>query len=671
MSAVYPSRMKHYRRPRRAVRIAAAWLGVWLGSSQAASANDGEATDAVRGEFRAAYAAASAGGDLEVRDSESLRAYVLYPYLRAARIDRALTRAQGAWHEADAAAEAFLSETDSAPVARTLRRAWLTSLARRTSWQAFLEHYDARVASTALECERFNARIALGDTGDLADAIRARWLTGQRLPSECEPAFQWLRGQRGLPDELVAQRAALLLDNGQAAFARVIAARLPADVAAPLLERADFVENPSRTLDAMLRNPGRAVSAPVVLEAWTRLTRNAPQDALEKYAALAELMPTREHEHGLALALAKGLAWDRRPEALRYFERVPRGALDRIGREWWARAALWAGDWDEVRAAIAAMPTDEQTDWPWLYWAGRAAEQGGDADEARALFTAALAGDNYYSAMAAARLDERVIPRLEPIPLDAAAVESIAARDAFQRVRELVLVGLRELATNEWRSAYAALPEQLQLQAVHLAAQLEIYDVAVATATSHGRFNDYALLYPRPHADAVAAAVKLTDVEPPLLYGVMRQESLFRTDAASSAGALGIAQLTPGTARDTARRWELPAPQRSELFDPAVNITLAAAHVAELLRRFDSALPVAVGAYNAGEAAARRWLPDKSVDSDVWIENIPYNETRAYVRRVLWHSLVYRWLETGEPQSTRDWIGTIAGARPGAERERG
>ncbi len=360
------------------------------------------------------------------------------------------------------------------------------------------------------------------------------------------------------------------------------------------------------------------------------------------------------------MPLAKGLAWDRRPEALDYFARVPADSLDSVGREWWARAAMWSGDWDEVSAAIATMSPKEQADWPWLYWAARAAEQRGEKDTARTLFTAALAGDNYYSAMAAARLGERVVPRLEPIPLDAAAVESIAAADAFLRVRELVLLGLRELATSEWHYGYALLPEPQRLQAIHLAARWGIHDVAVAMATSHGRFNDYTLLYPRPHADAVAAAVKLTDVEPHLLYGVLRQESLFRADAASSAGALGIAQLTPATAQETARRWKLPAPRRTDLFDPAVNITLGAARVAELLERFDAELPVALGAYNAGEAAAARWLPPRAVDSDVWIENIPYNETRAYVRRVLWHSLVYRWLETGQPQSARDWLGEIA-----------
>jgi soluble lytic murein transglycosylase len=618
---------------RRTIVLAAA--AVLTALAVATPARAASADDAVRTEFRAAYAAAAAGNDAAAADSAALRGYLLYPYLRAARIERRLARAAGTWHEADGEAEAFLAEAGDAPVAKTLRRAWLTSLARRASWEAFLAHYDGAVATTALECQSFNARIARQETAGLAGAVRARWLTGQRLPTECEPAFQWLRGQGELPNELVAQRAALLLDNGQAAFARVIAARLPAEMAAPLLERADFVESPARALDAALRD-GRAAPAPVVLEAWSRLARNSPADALARYDAVAELVPAREQKHELALLLAKGLAWDRDSEALDYFARVPREAL--------------------------AMPAGQQTDWPWLYWAARAAAESGDADSARTLFTAALAGDNYYSAMAAARLDQRIVPRLEPIPLDAAAVESIAESLPFRRVRELTLVGLRDVATSEWRHAYSALPAEAKLQAVHLAARWEIHDVAVATATSHGRFNDYSLLYPRPHADAVAAAVKLTEVEPQLLYGVIRQESLFRADAASSAGALGLAQLMPGTARATARRWQLPAPQRADLFDPNVNITLAAAHVAELLQRFDAALPVALGAYNAGEAAAARWLPEDAVDSDVWVENIPYNETRAYVRRVLWHSLVYRWLETGEPQSTRSWVGKISGA---------
>jgi soluble lytic murein transglycosylase len=631
---------------------------VTLCSTAAAQPTETEARDAaLRKQFVAAYEAANAG--IVAGDDAALRGYALYPYLQAARLERALARAEGPWHETDAATEAFLAEAGRAPVAQALRRAWLASLARRASWAAFIAQFDAATATATLECQYFNARIAEQDTAGLAEAIRVRWLTASRLPSECERAFQWLRAERGLPDALVAQRVALLLDAGNAAFARVIAARLPKDTAAPLLERAAFIENPSRMLDALVGDPSRAVPAGTVLEAWSRLTRAAPDAALARLTALRERMAASEQAHELARALALGLAWDRRPEALDHFASVPRSLLDDLDLEWWARAAMWAGDWDVVRTAIAAMSTEHRAESAWRYWAARAAEESGEGAAANALYSALRGDDNYYSAMAAAHLGERVTPQLESIPFDADQVATIAATETFRRVRELTLVGLRELATMEWRYGYASLPEQQRFQAVQLAARWEIYDIAVATATSHRLFNDYTLLYPKPFADDVAAAVKLTNVEPHLLYGVLRQESLFRADAASSGGALGVAQLTPQTARETARRWKLPAPTRADLFDPRINITLGAARFAELLEQFDEQLPVALGAYNAGAGAAARWLPQRSTDSDVWIENIPYNETRAYVRRVLWHSVVFAWLETRRPQSTVDWLRQI------------
>ena len=632
----------------------------WLAASVAAvaSADTEGAEAAVREQFRLAYAAAAIG--VETADDDVLRGYALYPYLRAARLERALAGAQGA--DADAAAAEFLAQAGDAPVASIVRRALLQSLARRASWQAFLDQYQEQAATPQLECFELNARIALEQNNNLTEDIRARWLSAYRLPTECEPAFQWLRAQGGLSVELVARRVELLLDAGEASFARTVAARLPAETAAPLLQRAQFIEAPARMLDAFVRDPGQEVPPAVVLDAWSRLARNAPDEADARYRALFDRLPSRNDAGALAQPLAKGLAWSRKAGALDYFARVPSGTLDPVGREWRARAAMWAGDWGEVRAAIAAMRPAEQADWPWLYWAARAAEERGDEAAARTLYRAALPGDNYYSAMAAARLGERVVPRLEPIPLDAAQVDNIAAADAFRRVRELTLTGLRDLATIEWQYGYRLLPEGQRLQAIHLAARWEIYDVAVAMATSHGRFNDYKLLYPRPHDAEVAAAAKLADVDADLLYGVLRQESLFRTDAASAAGAYGIAQLTPATARETARRWSLPAPSRADLFDPQISITLGAARLAELEKRFGSELPLALGAYNAGEAAVTRWLPPHAMDSDVWIENIPYNETRSYVRRVLWHGLVYRWLETGQPQNTGAWLATIASA---------
>jgi soluble lytic murein transglycosylase len=137
---------------------------------------------------------------------------------------------------------------------------------------------------------------------------------------------------------------------------------------------------------------------------------------------------------------------------------------------------------------------------------------------------------------------------------------------------------------------------------------------------------------------------------------VIRQESLFRTDAVSTAGAVGLAQLIPETARRVARTWRQPVPAAADLFDPAVNITLGAAHLRDLVNRFNKQTVVALAGYNAGGNAADRWLPPAPIDADIWIENIPYNETRDYVQRVLWHSVVFGWLDSGRGENVEKWL---------------
>jgi soluble lytic murein transglycosylase len=608
----------------------------------------------LRARFRAAYAAADSSVDA-VDDAE-LRGYMLYPYLRAARIERALAGPERAWSAADDAALALVAEHGAAPAARAVHRSWLASLARRELWQAFLDHYDPAVATVAIECRYWTALIERGTAAELVPVVTARWLTPYRLPPDCEPAFQWLRTQGALTNELIEQRVELLLDNGHTAFARTIARRLPPEASGPLIERADFIDTPAPMLDALFASPERSVDAVAVRDGWARLARNEPEEALARFAALSARAASADDAAEFSLRLALGLAWDRRAEALEYFARVPATAFDDRAREWQARAAMWAEDWDVVAEAIAMMSEPRRAEPAWGYWAARAAQGRGDEEEAESLYGAILDTDNYYSAMAAMRLGERVVPRQTPFPADAVTIDAIATRAPFQRARELSLVGLRDLATVEWQYGYAELTADERPQAIHLASNWELYDVAVATATSFGVYFDYELLYPRPYHDEIAAAAKLTDVDRTLLYGVLRQESLFRPDVASPAGALGVAQLTHATARSTAQRWNLPAPKRADLFDAGIGITLGAARLADLLVQFDAELPAALGAYNAGHAAAARWLPEKPIDSDVWIENIPYDETRAYVRRVLWHSLVFAWLETGRAQHPRSWL---------------
>jgi soluble lytic murein transglycosylase len=278
---------------------------------------------------------------------------------------------------------------------------------------------------------------------------------------------------------------------------------------------------------------------------------------------------------------------------------------------------------------------------------------------ARQLYTSVLTDDNYYSAMAAARLEQPVVPHPEKLVVDRTQLREIGQLPAFERARELLLSSLRREAMSEWQFGYESLSQNARKQAIHLAADWGWYEQAVATASQLRIFNDYALLYPRPFDSEVRAAARLTQLEPELIYGVLRQESLYRTDAVSSAGAHGLLQLLPATARRTAQHWKRPKPRDSDLFNPSINVALGAGQLRMLIDRFGGQTAVALAGYNAGPAAAARWLPTDSVDPDIWVENIPFNETRGYVQRVLWHSVVFAWLRSGEAQRTDAWLARI------------
>jgi soluble lytic murein transglycosylase len=604
--------------------------------------------------------AARTAADDEKADSEALRTYPLYPYLQAARIKRALDSASNDLGTADQRAETFVAYYEREPVGRDLRNTWLESLASRQQWERFLKYYRGAAASDSLRCQSFTARIALGQTQDLTRDIAQQWLTPSSLP-DCEQAFEWMRAQNALTPELIEQRVRRALDNNNPNFARQIAASLPADQAAPLLRWAALLENPQKQIDALIASPALQVEPKAQLAGWTRLARADRDGAMRRYESFVRARKlTDETASPYALALALALSWDRSPDALSYFKRVLPQDFDETAREWHARAAMWAGDWKLLGNIIAAMPEQQRSSARWRYWTARATEKNGDPKLARQLYESVLVDDNFYSIMAAARLDRPLAPHPEKLVLDQAQVERMEQLPPMVRARELLLLDMRREAAREWSFGFEELVEPARSQAIHLAARWGWYDQAIATASTQRVFNDYELLYPQPYDAEVLSAAKLTGLRPQLIYSVMRQESLYQRDAMSSAGARGLLQMLPETARRVARRWKRPRPSADDLFNPVINVPLGAANLRTLVDRFGGQTIVALAGYNAGPNAAARWMPDESLDPDVWVENIPYNETRNYVQRILWHNVVFSWLKSGEPQKVDGWLVRIA-----------
>lgn len=635
-------------------------IAMLLTAASLVAASDSETE--VRREFRLAYASTI---PIPEQDSAALRGYILYPYLQAIRLQRALNQPGHDTYSLDERIGEFLTQQQGLPVVRELRRAWLLDLAARQQWGAFLAYFSADTNDIELRCWQATAWLAsdasVAQFSVLRQSLPKFWLSPARLPTACNAPFDWARNQNLITPALVEQRARLVLQSGNTEFARELATTLPDKQGESIRQWAILIEKPQQAFDALIATPGIVVEDSILQDAWLRFARKDPDAALARYTGLIKSREfSGESASPYAQSLALSLSWSRRSESLVYFARVMASDKTDQSYEWHARAALWAGDWHLVAQVITAMPETLKTQARWRYWLARAQQQIDQPDSARTLYLGLIANDdNYFAAMAAARLGVRYEPHAHPIAVVQSDVQYVDAQSVMQRMRELVQVNLRQYAMTEWNALVSSWPAQQQLAAARLVRDWGWYEQTISVTARLGQYNDYQLLYPSPYTVPVEQAARLSGLTTDLIYGQMRQESLFRPDALSSANAHGLLQLLPATARTTAKQFKLPPPTDADLFNPEINAPLGAAYLKSLVNSFDGQILLALAAYNAGTTAVRRWLPDKPMDADIWMENIPYNETRNYVQRILWHSLVFHWLREREPVDSKAWLAQV------------
>jgi soluble lytic murein transglycosylase len=583
----------------------------------------------------------------DTEDSGALKAYAIYDYLVVARLRRDLALKSG--ENLDATIDGFLQAHVGQPVARGLRRDWLVSLAQRREWEWFLPRSKDAV-DPLLVCDRLEGRLATGDITDLAADALARWMLPQKQPAECGGAFAWLR-QQGLLTAALAEsrtRAALSADNAR--LAREFAADVPITRRAPLLQWSDLLESPQSALNILASHPSMPVEADALAAGFEKLARGDSATALD---LLPRLVARDDVTPALAARLRRSAAlhaaYDRDSRAIAAFEVFAAEPGDAPVQEWRVRSALWSGAYAKALAWIDQMPASLGGQPRWRYWRARAQAQTLGAEAAAPAF-AELAGlRDYYGYLAADRLQQSYHLNMHNSPDDVATQGALATEPGIIRAQELFECDMPEEAASEWTAALSGAEAALKVQAAILAARWGWYAESIATLAQTGEFDDVNLRYPRPYQEAVSEAAKLSQVPADWILAVMRQESLFRKDAVSRADARGLMQMLPATAAAIARRWHLPSPARDALFDPSVAIPLGAVYLRELLDRYGGQLTLSLSAYNAGPASVARWLPPASMDADVWIESIPFNETRSYVQHILEHIVAFAAVRGAEP----------------------
>ena len=492
-------------------------------------------------------------------------------------------------------------------------------------------------------CDRLAGRLATGDTTGLLQDALTRWNLPQKPPEECMPVFAWLRTQGALTPELAETRtrAALAADNPR--LAREFVADVPPPRSAPLLQWIQLLDAPKATLAMLSLNPAATLEPDALAAGFNRLSFT---DFTAAWTLLPALLQRPDMTPALRVRLqrsaALGAAFSRSPNALAAFEDLPPDIDDMQVLEWRVRAALWAGDFAKAASWIEAMPTTLAAQPRWRYWHARAVDSTAGSAAAAPLYADIAGMRDYYGYLAADRLNQNYNLNIHVSPDDTETQAALAAEPGLVRAHACLFdCDMADEAGVEWAVALSSAKPAVKVQAAHLASHWGWYAQTIATLAQTGEWDDVPLRYPRPYADIVADASKDTQVPGDWIFAVMRQESLFRKDAVSRADARGLMQIQPATAAAIARRWHVPAPSRDALFDPAVALKFGALYLRELLDKYGGQLDQSLAAYNAGPNPLARWLPPNPMDADIWIENIPYTETRGYIQHIVEHIVAF------------------------------
>ena len=599
------------------------------------------------------------------------RGHVLEPWAAYWELRARLDMAQ------PAEVNAFLQRWAGSYQEDRLRNDWLLLLGQRRDWEQFAElhpHYrmgdDREVRCYALAIDQIRGQAAQ-DAG--AEVLR-NWYALRDMDDGCANAAAEMLAAKKIKPLDVWRKARLAAEANRLRVARKAVEVVAPEALAPLREALDA---PAKYLKGHATARGRERQELVVLA----LIRMAVSDA----GVAAGLLENKwgvhlsaEERNWLWGVIGKQAALALSPDAAGYFGNVSRDAdLNDDLLAWKVRAALRAGQWKQVGRAIDAMSPTARQDSTWTYWKARSLTAGRAGDEERAqarqLYERIAASTGFYEQLALEELGERVTPPPAPAPLTDAEKAAARANPGLQRALYAIAMGLRAEGVREWNYSTnlhqaGGMPERELLAAADLACQQQVWDRCINTSERTKTVIDAGQRFPMPFRTAVVERAQGVGLDPAYVYGLIRQESRFIMDARSGVGASGLMQVMPATARWTAKKIGLTGFTPSQINDRDTNITIGTAYLKLALDDFDGSMALAAAAYNAGPGRPRNWRNGPVLDAAIWAENVPFNETRDYVKKVLANTVNYAAILTGAPQSLKSRLGQV-GPRGSGEPE--
>lgn len=580
------------------------------------------------------------------RMKPALAGYTLYPYLEYFERIYQISR------QDNASVDAFLAQYADTPLAKRLRQNWLYHQAKRGRWDNFLTYYEPSSATKVNACYQAYALAKTGKTEAAFRQAEQLWSVGFSQPDECDSIFKVWRDAGELIPNLAWQRFTLSMQAGEITLANYLvrflskqdtqhAARFLAVHRKPAL-----IEKTKRYSKPNQRN------VEIVLHGLKRLARRNAQAAYETLQNYQEdLTFIQQESEELLLYIGYRLASQRDPQDS--LERFPI-ALSANTKlvEARIRLALKRNDTSKVLVLMHQLPARVRDIPRWRYWRARIlldSEQLAEQIQARKTLTELAQTRNYYGFLAADHLGSPYQFQNSAASITEEEILSLESSPGIARALELYAIGELTMARREWLNSVNQFSNREQQIAGYVAQRWGWHKRAIQSMIDAEAWDDLDVRFPLAYRDSFIANTVKADIPVTFGFAIARQESAFMPDAKSSAGALGLMQMIPSTAKITAKRHNLRFANTNVLINPHTNITFGTAHLGTLMRRFNNNRILASVAYNAGPGRVQSWL-DPTLPVDAWIETIPFTETRNYVQNVLMFAAIYgNRLKTSQP----------------------
>ena len=606
--------------------------------------------DAVLG----AFDAYRAGDPIKLaKHAKKLEGHLLAPWVDYWRLSLRLEDAPRA------EVREFLSKYADAYVGERLRGEWLRVLGRRGEWAEF-EREVAAYGEEDLEvrCYGWVRRLETGDDSAFAEA-RVIWAEPRELPEGCAKLADTMVARGRISTTDIWKRVRVLFEAGQITAAKTALGYLPRDESPDERSLAEAARRPKRFLHSLPASLERRAVREVAVLAGLRYAREDPEATAQALLGpLGARLPEREQKYLWGRVALEG-ARQHHPDALDWYARAGDTALDDEQLAWKARAGMRVGEWKAVRVAIDHMSPEERYIPTWTYWYGRALAASGDEAGARAHYLRIAGAPEFYGLLAAEEIGAPSPIVRENYTPSEDELEA-AKRDAgLARALELIRLGLRTEGVKEWQFAIRYYDDPQLIAAAELARRAEVYDRAIHTADRTVNLHNFELRYPVPYRDLFGEYARSHGVDEAWVLGLVRQESRFVSEARSSAGAAGLMQVMPRTARYVASRIGMRNYRTKSVTDVQTNVNLGTGYLKLVLDQLGHPV-LASAAYNAGPARAKRWRdPERALEGAIYAETIPFGETRRYVKKVMANSVFYSELVHVEQKPLKQRLGTI------------